>query len=213
MSVKCAQILEIVENIAPAKLAEDWDNIGLLLGGYDSEINRILLVLDVTEDTVEEAVDKKADLIISHHPLFFKPFKNLRWNDSKSILIRKLIKNDISVISAHTNLDSSPEGINNYLGRIFNLNDIQTLSAGYTEKLYKIAVFTPVDYLDNVKVALFKSGAGKIGNYQQCSYESGGKGQFLPVSGSRPFIGNEGSVEFVEEIKVEVMVEEAFLGK
>lgn len=117
-----------LNNLADVKLAEKWDNVGLMLGSNNNEVSRVLVCLDVTTSVVEEAIANNVNLIVSHHPLIFKPLKNIDYTtDFKSRIIRNLIKNDISVISFHTNLDSATLGLNDYLAKILKLNEIQVL--------------------------------------------------------------------------------------
>ena len=117
-----------LNNLADVKLAEKWDNVGLMIGSNNNEVSRVLVCLDVTTNVVEEAIAKNVNLIVSHHPLIFKPLKNIDYTtDFKSRIIRNLIKNDISVISFHTNLDSATLGLNDYLAKILKLNEIQVL--------------------------------------------------------------------------------------
>lgn len=121
-------IFDHLNNLADVKLAEKWDNVGLMLGSNNNEVSRVLVCLDVTTNVVEEATAKNVNLIVSHHPLIFKPLKNIDYTtDFKSRIIRNLIKNDISVISFHTNLDSATLGLNDYLAKILKLNEIQVL--------------------------------------------------------------------------------------
>ena len=121
-------IFNHLNNLADVKLAEKWDNVGLMLGSNNNEVSRVLVCLDVTTSVVEEAIAKNVNLIVSHHPLIFKPLKNIDYTtDFKSRIIRNLIKNDISVISLHTNLDSATLGLNDYLAKILKLNEIQVL--------------------------------------------------------------------------------------
>ena len=121
-------IFDHLNNLADVKLAEKWDNVGLMLGSNNNEVSRVLVCLDVTTSVVEEAIANNVNLIVSHHPLIFKPLKNIDYTtDFKSRIIRNLIKNDISVISFHTNLDSATLGLNDYLAKILKLNEIQVL--------------------------------------------------------------------------------------
>ena len=123
-----------LNKLADVKLAEKWDNVGLMLGDYNNEVNKVLVCLDVTTKVVEEAIANNIDLIVSHHPLIFKPLKSLDFTeDFKSNIIRNLIKNDISVISFHTNLDSATLGLNDYLAKLLNLKDIKVLFEHYLD--------------------------------------------------------------------------------
>lgn len=130
MIINSKKIINLMEEIAPLDLCEEWDNSGFLIGNVDSEINKIMVVLDVNEEVVEEAVEKNVDLIISHHPFIFSPIYNIVDNDYKGKLIRKLIKNDINVYSAHTNLDRADRGINDYISELLKLEDVRMLEIG-----------------------------------------------------------------------------------
>ena len=121
-------VFDHLNKLADIKLAEKWDNVGLMLGDFNSEVKNVLVCLDVTTTVVNEAITNNIDLIISHHPLIFKPLKSLDFTvDFKSNIIKSLVKNDISVISFHTNLDSATLGLNDYLAKILKLNEIQVL--------------------------------------------------------------------------------------
>ena len=125
---KVKDIFNHLNNLADVKLAEKWDNVGLMLGSNNNEVSRVLVCLDVTTSVVEEAIANNVNLIVSHHPLIFKPLKNIDYTtDFKSRIIHNLIKNDISVISFHTNLDSATLGLNDYLAKLLKLNEIQVL--------------------------------------------------------------------------------------
>ncbi|MBF0713217.1 Nif3-like dinuclear metal center hexameric protein [Gemella sp. GH3] len=125
--VKLKNIYEEIVKLADENLAEKWDNVGIMLGDNEKSVKKILISLDVTTSVVTEAIEKKVDLIISHHPLIFSPLSKINYNDFKGRIIRDLIKNDIAVISAHTNLDSAKEGLNNYMAKLLNLQNTSVL--------------------------------------------------------------------------------------
>lgn len=131
--VKVKDIHSFIKELANESLAESWDNVGLMLGDENQDVRRILVCLDVTTSVVEEAKIKNIDLIISHHPLIFKGIKNIDFNNFKGNIVKELIKNDISVISAHTNLDSAEFGLNDYLAKLLNLEEIQVLVPSKTD--------------------------------------------------------------------------------
>ena len=154
--VTVKNVYDHLNELADVRLAEKWDNVGLMLGNYNKEVKKVLVCLDVTTKVVEEAIDKKINLIVSHHPLIFKPLKNLDFTeDFKSNIIRNLIKNDISVISFHTNLDSATLGLNDYLAKLLNLNDIKVLfehNLDNTSGLGRIGrLETPLNIKDFIK--------------------------------------------------------------
>ncbi|MCX7746218.1 MAG: Nif3-like dinuclear metal center hexameric protein [Clostridia bacterium] len=205
MGIRIREITKYIEGIAPLNLAEEWDNVGLMVGSMEQEVKRILVCLDVTSKVVEEAISKKADLIVSHHPFLFKGMKRITEDDIKGQLIFKLIKFGIGVYSAHTNLDVTVGGINETLASLIGLTGIRNLNKYKEEKCYKIAVFVPLDHADKVRAAMCDAGAGWIGNYSDCTFMTKGTGTFKPLEGTNPYVGAEGSLEKVEEIKIETL--------
>lgn len=125
MSCNCRDIMGHIEKIAPVKLAQDWDNVGLMIGDSDKKIDKILVALDATPKTIDEAIELKADLLVTHHPIIFKPLKNITEETPLGVSLIKLIKNDIAVYSAHTNLDSAIDGVNRRLAECIGLKNIR----------------------------------------------------------------------------------------
>jgi len=206
MSVEMRVVIRILEELAPARLAESWDNSGLQLGDPGAAINRILLTLDVTAAVAAEAREKGAELIVSHHPLFFKPIKAIRFDNPEGSLIRDLIEHGINVYAAHTNLDIAEGGVNTALAQALGLNDLSILQETGREDLYKLAVFVPEEHLDQVRLAITEAGAGWIGQYSHCTFSSPGIGTFKPLDGAKPFIGHIGEIEKVKEVRLETVV-------
>ena len=207
MIPKVFDIAKIMEELAPSASAEKWDNVGLLLGDYSHLVKKIMVCLDVTRNLVDEAISKNADLIITHHPLIFEPLKNIRINDYQGELIHLLIKNNMSVYCAHTNLDKAEYGTDYALAYRLGLQEISALSVEESaQKLYKIAVFIPEGHERKVFEEMAAAGAGHIGNYSHCSFNSSGIGTFLPLEGTNPFIGQIGSIESTKEIRLEMLV-------
>ncbi|MBF7097712.1 Nif3-like dinuclear metal center hexameric protein [Alkalibacter mobilis] len=211
MSTTCGKILEIIDESAPFDYAENWDNVGLLVGDPRKEIQRIFLTLDITDESLNEAIEKNADIIVSHHPLIFSPLKNLRWDNKKGELIKKILRNELCVIAAHTNLDVSSVGINTFLAQRLNLKNTVPLLATNFEKFFKLIVYVPKNYLEEVKAALFETGAGVQGNYENCSFQSEGIGQFRPLKDAKPHIGSRFQLEKVEETKLEILLRQSIV--
>lgn len=203
---RISDIIRYMEELAPANLAEDYDNVGLLIGNRGSKVNRILVCLDVSSKVVDEAVEKNVDLIVSHHPAIFKGIKRINEDDAKGSIIYKLIKNNIGVYSAHTNLDVAHGGVNNYLSSLLGLTEIRNLVGYKSEKLFKIVVFVPVESVDSVRDSMSRAGAGWIGNYSDCSFMTKGVGTFMPLEGTNPYIGTRGKLEKVDEYRLETVV-------
>lgn len=204
--MRCDKIIKIIEDWAPKAIAWEKDNVGLQVGSLRRNIKNILLCLDVDEKVVEEAIQKKCNLIISHHPLLFRSIKKLDFeNDKNSIIIEKLIKNDITLYSAHTNLDFTKDGVSFQLAKKLKLTNQKFLHNLSTNQ-NKLAVFVPIDHADKVADAMHKAGAGVIGEYHNCSFRTRGTGTFMGSEKSNPKIGAKGKVERVEEVKIEVLV-------
>jgi len=202
------KIIKIIEDWAPKSIAWEKDNIGLQVGSLRREIKNILLCLDVDKKVVDEAVKKNCNLIISHHPLLFKSLKRIDTEkDKTSRILEKLIKKEITLYSAHTNLDFTKHGVSYKLAERLSLKIIRFLK-NLSDNQIKLAVFVPVSHVDKVAEAIHQSGGGVIGEYSHCSFRTSGTGTFKGSDGTNPSIGNKGVVEFVEEVKLEVLVDE-----
>lgn len=211
MSVKIQTIINIIEAWAPKNLAEDWDNVGLQIGDCRTTINKIMLSLDITHEVVDEAINEGVNMIITHHPLIFKPVKNIRFDLPLGGLIAKLVQNDIAVYTAHTNLDSAHKGINDLLASLLDLNNLEVLVPSVEDELFKLVTFVPKGYLDQVRNAISEAGAGWIGNYSHCTFSLAGTGTFMPLEGTSPFIGTRGKLENVDELRVETIIPQSKL--
>lgn len=205
MTVK--DIEKIIEEIAPKKLAWDKDNVGLQVGSPEKPVHKILLTLDLNEEITEECINKNIDLIISHHPLFYTPIKSICTNELRGKIIYQLINNSISLISAHTNLDFTKFGVSYALAEKLELKNIRVLKP-VGSFLKKIVVFVPVDYVEKIIDSMTLAGAGKIGEYDYCSFRTSGIGTFKGSQSSKPFIGTPGELEKVEEVRLEMILPE-----
>ena len=203
--MKIAQITAALEEIAPLNLQESYDNSGLLIGSNDQLINKALITLDVTEAVIDEAISKNCELIIAHHPMIFKGIKKLTGGNLTERLIVKAIKNDIAVYAIHTNLDNVSQGVNKKLAEKLGIHNLQILQTGKSE-LKKLHVFSPLAHFEKVRTAMFEAGAGHIGNYSDCSFNTAGSGSFKALSGSDPFVGEQGKLHEEEEIRIETIV-------
>lgn len=205
-SVKTSHVFQVMESWAPLHLAYDWDPVGLQIGSYSKEVKKVMVTLDVLEAVVDEAIEKDVDLIIAHHPMMFKPLRRIDVNDVKGRIIEKLIKHDITVYAAHTNLDIAKDGVNDMLAKRLDLTDIKPLTDLYHEPLYKLAVFVPHTHVEPVMDALSEAGAGHIGNYSHCTFQTEGTGTFKPLAGANPYIGSTDQLEKVAETKIETII-------
>lgn len=204
-------VIKIMDKCFPLNLAQKWDNCGLMLGSPDKEVKKVLLCLDLDMTNLHQALAFKPDLVITHHPLLFNELKHIDYCTPRGQLIRELVLNDISVYSAHTNLDAAENGVNQILAEILGLKQIKPLFSEMNEKLYKLAVFVPYSHVEEVRRAVNDAGAGYIGNYSDCSFRTPGIGTFKPGEDTNPFIGQKGIVEEVEEYRLETIVPEPLL--
>src|SRR5690625_5300843 len=213
MTVTVKDIVQQLETIAPSSYAFDRDPIGLHIGNYNQKVNRVMVTLDVLENVVDEAIEKKVDMIIAHHPLIFRPLKQIDINSEKGKVIKKLIMHDISVYVAHTNLDIVENGVNDMLMNELKLKNRRVLVETGAEKLFKFVVFVPTTHEDIVRDALSEMGAGHIGNYSHCTFNSPGVGTFKPLEGTNPYIGSTNELEKVDEVRMETIVPESKLNQ
>jgi dinuclear metal center YbgI/SA1388 family protein len=206
--MKIKDIAAAIEKIAPLKLAQDWDNVGLLVGDAQRNVKNILLTIDVTGSVITEAKRLKTDLIVSYHPVIWDGLKKIT-TDGSTAVVYGLIHSGIAVFSMHTALDAATGGINDGLAEIVGIADAKPIG-DYVESLqgdnYKLVVFVPVDSVAEVSNAVFAAGAGLIGNYSHCGFTAQGQGSFLPLEGSSPTIGKKGKLEKVPEIRFETIV-------
>lgn len=207
MSVKVKDIMGVMEQIAPQKLAEDWDKPGLAIGNPEHEVTKILVALDVIEPVIEEAKEIGAELILTHHPmLLFRKLESITTENALGRRIFNLIENGIAAFASHTNLDVAEGGTNDVLAELIGLEHIEILDETWAQSLKKIVVYVPVGHEDAVREAMCAAGAGHIGAYSHCSFGAAGKGTFLPLDGTNPYIGEQGKLEFVDEIRLESIV-------
>lgn len=209
MLVNSQKIIKIIEGFAPKKYAEKWDNVGFQVGNSNSEVDKVMVTLDVTDEVIDEAIEKNVDLIITHHPLIFSSIKSITDDTVIGRRIRKLIKHGINVYAAHTNLDMASGGLSDYLAEVLELSNVTPISSEYNEKYLKLSVFVPEDNQEDVKNAMFKYGAGNIENYSECSFTSSGVGTFKPLEGASPYIGTEDTRSSVNEVKIDVILKES----
>lgn len=212
-TVKCQTIASIIEELASKKLAEAWDNVGLLIGDGSSKVKKILVCLDVTDWVIDEAIENKADMIVSHHPVIFGKINRITADTVLGRKLLKLISNNIAVYAAHTNYDMAKGGLNDLFANRLGFKSFELIEALHIEKLYKLIVYIPKGHEDKIFKALVAAGAGHIGNYSNCSYRTEGIGTFLPEAGTNPFIGEQGKLEEVEEVKLGTIVTQSILNK
>ncbi|HHX50527.1 MAG TPA: Nif3-like dinuclear metal center hexameric protein [Clostridia bacterium] len=213
MSVTCQKIMDIMERLAPCQLAEEWDNVGLLIGDPGARVEGVLVSLDLTVQVMEEARARGANLILVHHPPIFQPLKQLRTDTPLGRLVAGIIRENMQVYAAHTNLDVVPLGVNEQLARKLGLVETEILQVSGEDRLFKLVVFVPDSHEVKVRQSLGDAGAGWIGNYSHCTFRLHGTGTFRPLEGADPFLGQVGRLEEAAEYRLETIVPETQLKK
>ncbi|WP_066371154.1 Nif3-like dinuclear metal center hexameric protein [Neobacillus fumarioli] len=207
------EIIQLFEQFAPKSLAMEGDKVGLQIGRLNKKIERVMIALDVLEQVIDEAIEKNVQLIIAHHPPIFRPLKNIITDTVQGRMIEKLLKHDIAVYAAHTNLDVAKGGVNDWLAEALGLEKTEVLVPTYHVSLKKLVVFVPASHADEIRQVLGDVGAGFIGNYSHCSFSANGTGRFLPGEETNPFLGEPGQLETTEEVRIETIVPEPLLKK
>jgi dinuclear metal center YbgI/SA1388 family protein len=199
-----------LEAFAPSRLAESWDNVGLLWGDPASTVEQVMTCLTVTSATAAEAIDQGAGLIVSHHPILFRRTKRIRADLPETGFLWQLARAGVAVASPHTAFDNTLDGINDLLCSILGLSDVGPLrisadSAAAGPRSFKVVVFAPESDREAVLAAAFAAGGGTIGDYSECSFAIPGQGTFLGDESTSPTVGESGQRESVAEYRIEVV--------
>lgn len=202
--MKIKAIISFLESLAPPSLQESYDNAGLIVGNADVECSGILCSLDTTEEVVREAIEKKCNIIVAHHPIVFSGLKKINGKNYVEQAIITAIKNDIALYAIHTNLDNVSGGVN---GRMASLLDLQKTTVLFPKdnSLKKLFTFVPIDKAAQVRDSIFEAGAGHIGNYSECSFNTEGIGTFKAGETTASYVGQKGKRHEENEMRIEVI--------
>jgi dinuclear metal center YbgI/SA1388 family protein len=195
------QVIDFLEELAPLHYAEDFDNVGLLVGNKNTEITSILVTHDTLEEVIDEAIEKNCNLIVSFHPIIFSGLKKLNGNTYVERVVIKAIQNNIAIFSIHTALDNAWNGVNAIMCKKLGLIN-QKILIPKKETIKKLLTFVPKTEAENLRQALFDAGAGNIGNYAHCSFNQEGTGSFKPNKEANPTIGKKGETHYEAETKI-----------
>ncbi len=206
MALRVKEIVKMIESMAPKEYAMEWDNVGIQIGSENKEVKHILIALEINEDVLKMGEENGIDLIITHHPLLFKGLKSINFDTYQGSLLHRAIRDDLHIYSCHTNIDVAPEGLNQNMAEKIGLKNIEVMAVEDRKPYVKFAVYVPQDDVEKVADAISKGGGGVIGNYSHCTFRTAGKGTFLPGEGANPSIGEKGSMEYVDEVKLETIV-------
>lgn len=208
MMVTVDNIIRIVEAFAPSDIAADWDNVGLQIGRRDQSVKLVWVALDPSMRVVTDACEQGVDLLITHHPLIYRPLKRIDFSSPVGGAIQKAICHNLSIFSAHTNLDSTAGGVNDILAEAIGLKNLSVLGEPLALNRCKLTVYAPPEYEKKLLDALFSNRAGRIGDYTCCSFRSSGRGTFKPPENASPHTGSHGMLNQVDEIRIEAVVSE-----
>jgi len=206
-----AELTGALERFAPAASAAEWDNVGLLLGDPAGAADRVMTCLTLTPDVVAEAVRERAQLVVAHHPILFRGAKRLTAATPDGRIVLPLARAGIAVYSPHTAFDNCAGGINDILCHRLGVVNAAPLRPREAARQCKLVVFVPDSDLASVSDALFEAGAGRIGEYTECSYRLAGKGTFFATDATNPTVGRKGRREDVDEWRLEVVVPESLV--
>lgn len=202
--MKIRDIISCLESVAPACWQESYDNTGLLTGDAEWHCTGALVTLDATEAVITEAIEKKCNLIIAHHPIIFNGLRKITGGNYVEKAIIAAIKNDIALFAIHTNLDNMQQGVNGMMADKLGLINTSILQPK-TGSLKKLFSFVPIAHIEAVRAAIFNAGAGFIGNYSECSFSVQGQGTFKAGNGTHPFVGEIGKQHQESEAKIEIV--------
>lgn len=205
--MKICEIIDYFEQIIPLDFQESYDNCGLQVGNSRAELTNALITLDITENVVDEAIEKKCNLIISHHPLIFQGIKKITGSNPVERVLEKALKSNICIYCAHTSLDNNFNGLNTFIAGKLGLHKVKILEPS-KNILKKLVVFCPVDHAEKVRAAIFSAGAGHIGNYDSCSFNASGAGSFKANDNAHPFVGELNKLHFEQEVRIETVFPE-----
>jgi len=202
--MKLFELTQYLESLAPLAYQESYDNSGLIVGRPDKEIQQALVSLDCTEAVVDEAILTGCQVIVSHHPIVFSGLKKFNGKTYVERVVEKAIKNDIAIYAIHTNLDSVSTGVNKRICETIGITDCRILSTK-PGLLKKLVTYVPTSHAEKVRAALFAAGAGNIGNYSECSFNTEGTGTFKGSEGTDPFVGEPGKLHHEPEVRIETI--------
>lgn len=200
-------VIAVLDGLYDPRWADDWDAVGTVAGDPEAEVSSILFAVDPVQAVVDEAVDRGAQLVVTHHPLYLKGVTSVAASTPKGRVVHTLIANGIALHTCHTNADSAPRGVSESMALALGLTDVRPLETDPDSPLDKWVVFVPRDDTDRVVGAMHEAGAGRLGDYDRAQFQSPGRGSFRPLDGADPAIGSVGEVEWVDETRIEVVAD------
>ncbi len=200
-------VIAVLDELYDPRWADDWDAVGTVLGDPDAEVTTILFAVDPVQAVADEAVRVGAQLVVTHHPLYLKGTTTVAASTPKGRVVHTLISNGIALHTCHTNADAAPRGVSESMALALGLTDVRPLQTDLESPLDKWVVYVPRDDADRVAAAMHEAGAGRLGDYDRAQFRSEGRGSFRPLEGADPAIGSVGDVEWVDEVRLEVVAD------
>lgn len=209
-----ADIIALMDEVAPPRLAEKWDNSGFQFGDPDKTVSRVMVSLDPTPAVIQGACDAGAELLITHHPLFFQPLKKIDLRTPLGKVIEASARHHLAIFCAHTNLDAVSGGLNDVLAEKLSLQNIKLLSPSIPiEETCKLVVYAPKDHYRRLLDIFFNYNQGVIGQYSCCTFRQDGTGTFKPGPAARPMVGDPGETVHIDEVRIEATINPLFIKK
>ncbi len=209
--MKLQELVQKIDDNLPIELVSDQDNVGLMLGDYDDECEKMILAYEMNSGVLDEALESSVNLVVTYHTPVFRPRKSFTSSSSEPDTLFEAARAGVNIFAVHSALDIIRDGLNFDLAARLGLQNVRFLSP-IKKNLYKIAVFVPTSHADKVREAMSRAGAGRIGNYSDCAFTVEGKGSFVPNDKSSPSIGEPGKLERVDETRLEMIAENSLLG-
>ena len=204
MEMTIGEVVNYLNTQIPLDLQEEYDNSGLQVGDLACPLKGVLIAVDATEEVVQEAIERDCNLIVTHHPLLLKPLKRLGTTTYIERVVRSLVKNDVALYAAHTNLDNCKGGVNYKFAKLLGLTNVQTLQP-MDDFLYKLIIYTPLSAAELIRQTLLKLGVGQEGDYSGCSFSVEGDGRFRPSEHAHPYVGKAGEWHIEPEVAIYTM--------
>ncbi|MBC7543755.1 MAG: Nif3-like dinuclear metal center hexameric protein [Candidatus Sericytochromatia bacterium] len=201
-----ARILAALDRLAPPSLAQDWDNVGLQIGQREGAVNRVMVAITPGPDVIQQAISNGCQLLIAHHPLIFRPLKQIDTATPLGDSLTAALRFGLTVFTLHTNYDVIEPGVSSLLGTAIGLRDMRVLRETWRQQYSKLVTFVPASHTDAVLAAMTHEGAGQIGDYTECSFRSAGTGTFQPSATATPYSGDVGVLNREPEDRLEIQV-------
>jgi len=207
MTATVADIVKVMEHLAPTDLAEDWDNVGLQVGSFNWPVKKVWVALDPTPDVIQAACDKNVDMLVTHHPMIFKPLKSIDFGTPSGHSIQLAGLHQLAVYTAHTNFDSVRGGLNDILVELIGMENVKPLAVSKQSPRYKLVTYVPIEYEKKFLSALLETEACQMGEYRCCSFRSVARGTFKPGKAAKAIAGKAGEVSAVDEVRFETVID------